>query len=169
MHRLVTIRSHTETFVDIQGELVRQDVTEDQAGVPMTTVIQIVNIDNCEPVSDMMLEIWHCNCKCPVTNQRVPLDSTDVLQLLVSTQVSMLVATATRPTQRISIRPSSVVFSLLTATVLSGSIPSSQVIIKAGPHISTSWDTPELPLATIAHSPNKVQSTTLARSSLIKT
>ena len=46
---------------DVQGELVRKDITEDQQGVPMTIDIQIVNIETCEPVTDMYVDFWHCN------------------------------------------------------------------------------------------------------------
>lgn len=45
----------------VQGELVREDVTEDQEGVPLTLDIQIIDVNTCEPVPETFLEIWHCN------------------------------------------------------------------------------------------------------------
>jgi protocatechuate 3,4-dioxygenase beta subunit len=60
---------HYTTFVkpvltvspDVQGELVRKDVTEDQDGVPLTLDIQLIDVNTCEPISDIYLEVWNCN------------------------------------------------------------------------------------------------------------
>jgi protocatechuate 3,4-dioxygenase beta subunit len=45
----------------VQGELIRQDVTEDQQGVPLHLDIQIIDVNTCEPVPQVYLEMWHCN------------------------------------------------------------------------------------------------------------
>lgn len=45
----------------VAGEAVRQDVVEDQKGVPLALDIQIVDMDTCEPVTGAYLDIWHCN------------------------------------------------------------------------------------------------------------
>jgi protocatechuate 3,4-dioxygenase beta subunit len=45
----------------VQGELIRQDVTEDQEGVPLHLDIQLINVNTCEPVPQVYLELWHCN------------------------------------------------------------------------------------------------------------
>lgn len=45
----------------VQGELVREDVTEDQEGVALTLDIQIIDVNTCESVPAAWLEIWHCN------------------------------------------------------------------------------------------------------------
>ncbi|KAF2035371.1 aromatic compound dioxygenase [Setomelanomma holmii] len=45
----------------VQGELVREDITENQEGVPLTLDIQIIDVNTCEPVPKAFLEIWHCN------------------------------------------------------------------------------------------------------------
>lgn len=45
----------------VQGELVREDITDDEEGVPLTLDIQIIDVKTCEPVPDAFLEIWHCN------------------------------------------------------------------------------------------------------------
>ncbi|KAH7094656.1 Intradiol ring-cleavage dioxygenase-like protein [Paraphoma chrysanthemicola] len=45
----------------VQGELVRENVTDGQAGVPLTLDIQIIDVNTCEPVPEAFLEIWHCN------------------------------------------------------------------------------------------------------------
>ncbi|KAI4950648.1 hypothetical protein J4E91_004533 [Alternaria rosae] len=45
----------------VEGELVREDVTEGQEGIPMTLDIQIIDVNTCEPVPQAFLEMWHCN------------------------------------------------------------------------------------------------------------
>ncbi|KAH7125289.1 extracellular dioxygenase [Dendryphion nanum] len=45
----------------VSGELIREDIDEDQEGVPLTVDIQIIDINTCEPVPQAYLEIWHCN------------------------------------------------------------------------------------------------------------
>ncbi|KAJ8118654.1 hypothetical protein OPT61_g417 [Boeremia exigua] len=45
----------------VQGELIREDITEDQEGVPLHLDIQVIDINTCEPVPSVYLELWHCN------------------------------------------------------------------------------------------------------------
>ncbi|KAK4246552.1 Intradiol ring-cleavage dioxygenase [Corynascus novoguineensis] len=45
----------------VAGEYVREDVVEDQAGVPLLLDYQVVDVETCEPVSSVYVEIWHCN------------------------------------------------------------------------------------------------------------
>ncbi|KAI1339272.1 Intradiol ring-cleavage dioxygenase [Xylariaceae sp. FL0016] len=45
----------------VEGELVRQDIAEDQAGVPLHLEVQFVDVSDCSAVSDMVIDIWHCN------------------------------------------------------------------------------------------------------------
>ncbi|KAF1940819.1 aromatic compound dioxygenase [Clathrospora elynae] len=45
----------------VQGELIRSNITETQVGVPLTLDIQVVDVNTCEPVPQVFLEIWHCN------------------------------------------------------------------------------------------------------------
>ncbi|KAF1921037.1 Intradiol ring-cleavage dioxygenase [Ampelomyces quisqualis] len=45
----------------VQGELIREDVTESGEGVPLTLHIQIIDVNTCEPVPQAFLEIWNCN------------------------------------------------------------------------------------------------------------
>ena len=49
------------TRLDVGGEYVRQDVTETQDGVDITLDYQVIDVDTCEPVPDVYVEIWHCN------------------------------------------------------------------------------------------------------------
>jgi protocatechuate 3,4-dioxygenase beta subunit len=48
-------------MLDVGGEYVRQDVTESQKGVEITLDYQVIDVDTCEPVPDVYVEIWHCN------------------------------------------------------------------------------------------------------------
>jgi protocatechuate 3,4-dioxygenase beta subunit len=46
---------------DVTGEFVRQDVVEDEPGVPLTYEVQVLDVNTCEPVEGVMLEMWHSN------------------------------------------------------------------------------------------------------------
>lgn len=55
---------HSETILGpywVEGEYIRSDIAEDQAGVPLHLDIQIVDVNTCLPVSDMVVDVWHCN------------------------------------------------------------------------------------------------------------
>lgn len=45
----------------VEGELIRSDVTEEQGGVPVHLDIQFIDVENCNPVSNMLVDIWHAN------------------------------------------------------------------------------------------------------------
>lgn len=45
----------------VSGELVRENVVEGQAGVPLTLDIQVVDVNTCEPIPQAYTEMWHCN------------------------------------------------------------------------------------------------------------
>ncbi|KAI1764480.1 aromatic compound dioxygenase [Hypoxylon sp. FL1150] len=45
----------------VGGEYVREDVIEDQAGVDTILDYQVIDVDTCEPVTDVYVEMWHCN------------------------------------------------------------------------------------------------------------
>lgn len=46
---------------DIAGELIRRNVAEDQAGVPLFMDIQLIDTNTCEPLPNIYTDIWHCN------------------------------------------------------------------------------------------------------------
>lgn len=39
----------------------RKDVTESQDGIDIILDYQVIDVDTCEPVPDVYVEIWHCN------------------------------------------------------------------------------------------------------------
>ncbi|RMZ85012.1 hypothetical protein DV738_g301, partial [Chaetothyriales sp. CBS 135597] len=45
----------------VSGEYIRQDIREDQEGVPVYLDLQIIDTSTCEPVSDLYFDLWHAN------------------------------------------------------------------------------------------------------------
>lgn len=59
-----TSETFTDTrncHIDVAGEFVRTNVVEQQPGVPLSLDYQVVDVDTCEPVPNVYVEIWHCN------------------------------------------------------------------------------------------------------------
>jgi len=44
--------------IDVGGEFVRNDLTDAQKGVPLFVQTQVIDIETCEPVDDIFVEIW---------------------------------------------------------------------------------------------------------------
>ncbi|KAI9044484.1 uncharacterized protein KD926_000395 [Aspergillus affinis] len=51
----------TEGPYYVSGEYVRQNIAEDQQGVPLWLDIQIIESNTCEPEPQVFMDIWHCN------------------------------------------------------------------------------------------------------------
>ena len=47
--------------LDVGGEFIRSDVTDGQRGVPIILDYQVIDVDTCEPIPSIHLELWHCN------------------------------------------------------------------------------------------------------------
>ncbi|KAL6233998.1 hypothetical protein BDW75DRAFT_251681 [Aspergillus navahoensis] len=45
----------------VDGELVRTDIIEDQAGVPVVLDLQFVDVSTCQPIEGIYAETWNCN------------------------------------------------------------------------------------------------------------
>jgi len=45
----------------VTGEHIRSDITEGQAGVPIHLDMQFIDVATCEPIPDMLVDIWHSN------------------------------------------------------------------------------------------------------------
>ncbi|KAJ5266844.1 hypothetical protein N7478_009652 [Penicillium angulare] len=45
----------------IKGELIRSNITEGEAGVPMIIDTQIIDVDSCDPLEGVWWDIWSCN------------------------------------------------------------------------------------------------------------
>lgn len=51
----------TDGILDVSGELIRNDMSEDQAGVPLFLDLQMIDTNTCDPISGVYLDVWHCN------------------------------------------------------------------------------------------------------------
>ena len=45
----------------VGGEWIRSNLVEGQEGVPTVLDYQVIDVDTCEPVTNVYLEMWHCN------------------------------------------------------------------------------------------------------------
>ncbi|KAJ5301906.1 hypothetical protein PENANT_c062G04262 [Penicillium antarcticum] len=45
----------------VTGELIRENIVEDQEGVPLFMDIQLINTNTCEPMPEIYTDLWHCN------------------------------------------------------------------------------------------------------------
>ncbi|TMW57584.1 hypothetical protein Poli38472_003509 [Pythium oligandrum] len=45
----------------VNGELIRNDIREEQAGVDLYTELQFIDVNTCEPVANLYIDFWHCN------------------------------------------------------------------------------------------------------------
>ncbi|KAJ9155243.1 GPI anchored dioxygenase [Pleurostoma richardsiae] len=45
----------------VKGELIRQDLREDQPGVPIVIDGQFIDVQTCEPIQGLFWDLWNCN------------------------------------------------------------------------------------------------------------
>ncbi|KAK4499102.1 hypothetical protein PRZ48_009614 [Zasmidium cellare] len=45
----------------VDGELIRTDMSEDQAGIPLYLDVQLIDTSSCSPVPAVFVDAWHCN------------------------------------------------------------------------------------------------------------
>ncbi|MFF7370267.1 intradiol ring-cleavage dioxygenase [Streptomyces tricolor] len=45
----------------IDADKIRQDVTEDQEGIPLVLRLKVIDAETCRPLKDAAVDIWHCN------------------------------------------------------------------------------------------------------------
>ncbi|KAH7242343.1 Intradiol ring-cleavage dioxygenase [Fusarium tricinctum] len=45
----------------VSGEYVRRNIIEDQDGLNIILDYQVIDVDTCDPVPNVYLEMWHCN------------------------------------------------------------------------------------------------------------
>lgn len=46
---------------DVDGELIRNDIVEDQKGVELNLDLTVVDTSTCEPISEMYVDAWQAN------------------------------------------------------------------------------------------------------------
>ncbi len=47
----------------IPETLVRREIAEDHAGVPLRLQLRVVDVDGCRPLEGMSVEVWHCDAE----------------------------------------------------------------------------------------------------------
>lgn len=45
----------------VKGELIREDVRDDEEGVPVVLEAQFLDVSTCEPIEGVYWDIWNCN------------------------------------------------------------------------------------------------------------
>ncbi|MFF5014328.1 intradiol ring-cleavage dioxygenase [Streptomyces sp. NPDC001165] len=45
----------------IDADKIRQDVTEDEEGIPLALTLRVIDAETCKPLRDAAVDIWHCN------------------------------------------------------------------------------------------------------------
>ncbi|MGW7549110.1 intradiol ring-cleavage dioxygenase [Streptomyces sp. NPDC054770] len=45
----------------IDADKLRQNVTEDQAGIPLLLTLKVIDAETCKPLRNAAVDIWHCN------------------------------------------------------------------------------------------------------------
>ncbi|KAL1871363.1 hypothetical protein Daus18300_004729 [Diaporthe australafricana] len=48
-------------YVWPRSQTLRQDMREGQAGIPMIIDIGVMDVETCEPMDDVLVDIWYCN------------------------------------------------------------------------------------------------------------
>ncbi|MDX2548404.1 intradiol ring-cleavage dioxygenase [Streptomyces sp. WI04-05B] len=51
----------TEGPYYIDADKLRQDVTEDEEGIPLTLRLKVIDAETCRPVRNAAVDIWHCS------------------------------------------------------------------------------------------------------------
>ena len=46
-------------YLVVDGELIRSDITDDQEGVPLYADIELIDVNTCEPVTNVYMDFWH--------------------------------------------------------------------------------------------------------------
>jgi protocatechuate 3,4-dioxygenase beta subunit len=51
----------TEGPYYIDADKIRQDITEDKEGIPLTLRLRVIDSETCKPIADAAVDIWHCD------------------------------------------------------------------------------------------------------------
>jgi protocatechuate 3,4-dioxygenase beta subunit len=57
-HRNCRVEIASSSMPDVTGESVRSEVIDDQAGIPLYLDLQVIDVNTCEPMEGIFLEIW---------------------------------------------------------------------------------------------------------------
>ncbi|MEW2401611.1 intradiol ring-cleavage dioxygenase [Streptomyces sp. NPDC046862] len=51
----------TEGPYYIDADKIRQDITEDKEGIPLTLRLKVIDSESCKPIRNAAVDIWHCD------------------------------------------------------------------------------------------------------------
>ncbi|KAK0475789.1 dioxygenase [Armillaria novae-zelandiae] len=58
---ILTPEATTGPYIWEVSQTLRQDMTEDQPGIPLIMDIGVIDINTCEPMQNVLVDLWHCN------------------------------------------------------------------------------------------------------------
>ncbi|CAN8106505.1 unnamed protein product [Discula destructiva] len=75
-------------YVYPNSQTLRQDMSEDQAGVPLTLDVGVLDMATCEPLEGVMVNFWHCNATGSYSSFTGRNPNTPFLELLAGLNIS---------------------------------------------------------------------------------
>ncbi|KAJ4410316.1 hypothetical protein N0V82_009263 [Gnomoniopsis sp. IMI 355080] len=75
-------------YVYPNSQTLRQDMSEDQPGVPLTLDVGVLDMATCEPLPNVMLNFWHCNATGSYSSFTALSPNTPFLDLLQELNIS---------------------------------------------------------------------------------
>lgn len=75
-------------YVYPNSQTLRQDMSEDQAGVPLTLDVGVLDMATCEPLEGVMVNFWHCNATGSYSSFTALSPNTPFLDLLDQLNIS---------------------------------------------------------------------------------
>ncbi|MFI5797012.1 intradiol ring-cleavage dioxygenase [Streptomyces sp. NPDC051677] len=51
----------TEGPYYIDADKIRQDITEDKEGIPLTLALKVIDSETCRPIANAAVDVWHCD------------------------------------------------------------------------------------------------------------
>ncbi|KAG7447122.1 aromatic compound dioxygenase [Guyanagaster necrorhizus] len=58
---ILTPEVTTGPYIWTKSQTLRQDMTEGQAGIPLILDVGVIDINTCEPMRNVLVDLWHCN------------------------------------------------------------------------------------------------------------
>ncbi|CAG8035984.1 unnamed protein product [Penicillium salamii] len=72
-----------------QSQTLRQDMTEDQPGIPLWLDVGVLDMETCEPLEGVLVDFWHCNATGSYSSFTGLSPNTPFAQLLENLNVTM--------------------------------------------------------------------------------
>lgn len=75
-------------YVYPNSQTLRQDMSEGEAGVPLTLDVGVLDMATCEPLENVLVDFWHCNATGSYSSFTALSPNTPFLDLLQSLNIS---------------------------------------------------------------------------------